>query len=299
MYFQEKVVWVTGASSGIGEGVAYALAKQGAKLILSARRVEALEVVRAKCMDRGAGVGDRGSGKERQGRTNSFRTSGEEREASVPYLLPLDISDLEALPAKAEEAQRAFGRIDILINNAGIGFRGNVLDTEIAVHQRVMQVNYFGQIALTKAVLPYMMAQQQSGRSPAGHIVVVSSLTGKLPVPGRSAYCASKHALQGFFDSLRGEVHRYGIRVTIVCPGFVRTEISENALLADGSKRGRKPGTGHPDAMSPAESARHILYAIRTGKEEYDYGGAEKWAVPARKWLPWVYSRAIRRIGLS
>jgi NAD(P)-dependent dehydrogenase (short-subunit alcohol dehydrogenase family) len=144
MSFQDKVVWITGASSGIGEGVAYALAKQGAKLILSARRVDALEMVRAKCA---AGEATNGP-------------------ATVPYILPLDISDLDALPAKAKEAHALFGHIDILINNAGIGSRGYVLDTDMAVQQRVMQVNYFGQIALTKAVLPYMIEQQKTGRFP-------------------------------------------------------------------------------------------------------------------------------------
>lgn len=288
MYFRDKVVWITGASSGIGEGVAYALAKQGAKLILSARRVEALKAVSAKCVE----LGNRGRGMG----NGDMPESGA---APVPYILPMDISALDALPAKAEEAIAAFGRIDILINNAGIGSRGYVVDTDIAVQQRVMQVNYFGQIAVTKAVLPYMLKQHKSVRSPSGHIVVISSLTGKLPVPGRSAYCASKHALHGFFDSLRGEVHQYGIKVTIICPGFVQTHISENALMPDGSPRGGAVDKEHHAAMTPAESARHILYAIQAGKEEYDYGGAEKWAVPVRKLFPWIYSRAIRRVRLS
>lgn len=204
MFFQDKVVWITGASSGMGEGLAYALAQQNAKLILSARRVKELERVKQNC----------------------------ESDLSRVAVLPLDVSELDALPEKAKEAHAFFGHIDILINNAGIGMRGYVLDTDIAVQQRVMQVNYFGQIALTKAVLPYMIEQH------GGHVVVVSSLTGKLPVPGRSAYCASKHALHGFFDALRGEVFQYGIKVTLVCPGFVQTHISENALLPDGSRRG-------------------------------------------------------------
>lgn len=266
MFFTDKVVWITGASSGIGEGLAYALAKENAKLILSARRVDELERVKAKCIELGA--------------------------ATIPYVLPLDVSDLDSLPEKARIARVAFGRLDILVNNAGIGMRGYVVDTDIAVQQRVMQVNYFGTIALTKAVLPYMI--QQGG----GHIVVVSSLAGKLPVPGRSAYCASKHALHGFFDALRGEVSAHGIKVTIVCPGFVRTGISENSLLADGSPRGKKIKQEHRSSLTPDESAKHILYAIRAGKEEYDYGGREKYVVPIRRLFPWLYSRAIRRIRL-
>ena len=264
MYFQDQVVWLTGASSGIGEGLAYALAQQNAKLILSARRVEELERVRKNCAGDTARIA----------------------------ILPLDVADLEALPQKANAAREIFGRIDILVNNAGVGSRGYVVDMDIAVQQRVMQVNYFGPIALTKAVLPYMIAQH------SGHVVVVGSLTGKLPVPGRTAYCASKHALHGFFDALRGEVYPYGIKVTIVCPGFVQTHISENSLLADGTTRGPKTYKEHRSSMTIQESAKHILYAIRTGKEEYDYGGWEKFAVPIRKLFPWLYSRAIRRIRL-
>lgn len=267
MFFQDKVVWVTGASSGIGEGLVYALAQQNAKLILSARRVDELERVRQTCIELGA--------------------------LNAPFILPLDVSDLDSLPARAQQAHAAFGRLDILVNNAGIGMRGYVLDTDISVQQRVMQVNYFGTIALTKAVLPYMVEQK------SGQLVVISSLTGKLPVPGRSAYCASKHALHGFFDALRGEVHHYGIRVTLICPGFVRSNISENALLPDGSVRGGKADPEHRRAMTAKESARHILYAIRTGKEEYDYGGVEKWAAPIRRLFPWLYARAIRRVRLS
>lgn len=263
-FFTDKVVWITGASSGIGEGLAYALALENAKLILSARRVEELERVKKNCA------------------TDHARVA----------VLPLDVTDLESLPAKAQEAHKLFGRIDILINNAGVGSRGYVVDMDIAVHQRVMQVNYFGQIALTKAVLPYMIARR------SGNIVAVSSLTGKLPVPGRSAYCASKHALHGFFDALRGEVHPYNIQVHILCPGFVETHISENSLMADGSPRGPKAVREH-SSMTTQESAKQILYAIRTGKEEYDYGGKEKWVVPIRKLFPWLYSRAIRRIRLA
>lgn len=262
--FQDRVVWLTGASSGIGEGVAYALAQQGAKLILSARRVEELERVKRNC----AGA------------------------PSHIAILPLDVAALQAAPEKAKQAHALFGRIDVLINNAGVGFRGYVKDTELATQQRVMQVNYFGPVALTKATLPYMIEQQ------SGQIVIISSLAGKLPIPGHAAYCASKHALHGFFDSLRAEVYRYGVKVTIICPGFVQTRISENALLPDGSVRGGVGGKEHRRSMTIEASAKHILYAIRAEKQEYDYGGIEKFAVPIRKFFPWLYSRALRRMPL-
>lgn len=267
MDFQNQVIWITGASSGIGEGLAYELAKQGAKLILSARNVNALEQVRARCQEVAA--------------------------ASDPYVLPLDVADLDSLPAKAEEARVHFGGIDILVNNAGVGQRGYVVDTQIAVQRRVMQVNYFGTIALTKAVLPAMIEQH------SGQIVVVGSLAGRLPVPGRAAYAASKHALHGFFDALRGEVYEYGIKVTLICPGFVHTRISENALMPDGSRRGGTVDKEHRNALTPEQSAKHILHAIRSGKEEYYYGGIETWVVPIRRFFPWMYSRAIRRVRLS
>lgn len=265
MFFQDKVIWITGASSGIGEGLALALAKQNARLILSARRVNELERVKQSC----------------------------ETDPARIMLLPLDVAELDTLPARATEAQAFFGRIDILVNNAGLAMRGYVADTEMAVQQRVMQVNYFGTIGMTKAVLSYMRQQH------SGQIVVVSSLSGKLAVPGRSAYCASKHALHGFFDALRGEVYADNIRVTIVCPGFVQSHIAENALKADGTPRGGKTDNEHRGGMSPAVSAKHIMYAIRTGKEEYDYGGREIFAVPARRFFPWLYARAIRRVRLS
>ncbi len=264
MFFQDKVVWVTGASSGIGEGLAYALAKENARVILSARRQEELERVKRGCA----------------------------ADASRVMVLPLDVADLESLPDKARQAHEFFGRVDILINNAGLSMRGYVAETDMAVQQRVMQVNYFGPVALTKAVLPYMLEQH------GGHIVVVSSLAAKLAVPGRSAYCASKAALHGFFDSLRPEVYAQGIKVTLVCPGFVNTNITENSLLEDGTPRGARVRGKEFGGMSIDDSARHILNAIARGKEEFDYGGMERFAVPIRRLFPWAYTRALRRVRL-
>lgn len=269
MFFRDKVIWLTGASSGIGEGLAYALAQENARLILSARRVEALEAVRAKCVELSKG------------------------DPARCVVLPLDLEDLESLPDKAAHAHALFGRIDMLILAGGVSMRGYVLDTELHVHQRLMQVNYFGKIALARAVLPMMIEQH------GGHIVVVSSLQARLPVPGRSGYTAAHHALNGFFDVLRAEVARYNIKVTVACAGFVQTHISENALLPDGSRRGGVTDKEHRKAMTPAESARHILNAVRRGKEEVYYGGAERWAIYARRFFPGLYARAIRRIRLS
>jgi dehydrogenase/reductase SDR family protein 7B len=259
MRLENQVVWLTGASSGIGEALAYEFAKQGARLILSARRKSELERVRAQCAD-----------------------------PARVQILPLDVADLESVPYKAEQARALFGRIDILVNNAGISQRGRVVETEMVALQRVFQVNFFGAVALTKAVLPEMLERR------AGQIVVVSSLTGKLPVPKHAAYCASKHALQGYFDSLRAEVARAGIQVTLLLPGFVQSELGKNSLDAHGNPR-NKP-TPSRRAMRAEEAARKMVHAIAQGKEEYEFGGVERFAVPARRLAPWLYSYAIKRI---
>ena len=257
--FQNKTVWLTGASSGIGEALAYEFARRGAQLILSARRAHELERVRAQCI-----------------------------EPARTKILSLDVADLESIPRKAEQARALFGHIDMLVNNAGISQRGTVADTEMAVLQRVFQINFFGAVAMTKAVLPDMLERR------AGHIVVISSLTGKLPVPKYAAYCASKHALQGYFDSLRGEVAQKGIKVTVILPGFVQSEISKNSLDAHGNTRGK--ATLPDKAMRADAAARKMVNALARGREEYEFGGIERFAVPVRTYAPRVYTYAIKRI---
>lgn len=257
--FQNRVIWLTGASSGIGEALAYEFCNRGAQLILSARRAEELERVRAQCVD-----------------------------PARVKILPLDVADLENIPQKAQEARALFERIDILVNNAGITQRGRVAETEMSVLQRVFQVNFFGAVALTKVVLPDMLERR------AGQIVVVSSLTGKLPVPKYAAYCASKHALQGYFDSLRGEVARHGVKVTLILPGFVQSEISKNSLDTQGNPRGK--AASMRNAMPADVAARKMVNAIARGREQYEFGGIERFAVPVRTFAPQLYSYAIKRI---
>jgi dehydrogenase/reductase SDR family protein 7B len=260
MDFKDKVVWITGGSSGIGEALAYAFDRAGAKLILSSRHADALERVRENC---------RGDHKD-------------------TVVLPLDLADLDSLPHKAEQALAAFGRIDILVNNGGIGQHSRASETSLKVDQALMLTNYMGQVALTKAVLPSMI------RRKSGHIVVISSVTGKIGVPMRSAYAASKHALHGFFDSLRAEVWRDHVRVTVVCPGFVRTNIRVNALRADGTPFGEGPPP-HPNAMSAEACAAQILSAVAKGKEEV-YIGRESLAIYAYRFFPGLVSQVLRRM---
>ena len=198
--YQDKVVWITGASSGIGAALASAFAAREATLVLSARRRDRLEAVRTACTH-----------------------------AERHRILPLDLTEAAAIPTAVDSVLSQQGRVDILVNNGGITQRSLVKDTRIEVDRRIMETNYFGAVALTKAVLPSMLACR------SGDIVVVSSLIGHFSTPLRSAYAASKHALHGFFDALRAEVYADGLHVMLVCPGFVRTEISLHALTADGS----------------------------------------------------------------
>lgn len=260
MRFQNKVVWITGASSGIGEALAYAFSREGAKLILSGRREAELARVRAGCAA-----------------PDSVR------------VLALDLQRLDELPAKAAQAEGLFGQVDILVNNGGISQRSRGVESTMAVERAVMDTNYFGTLALTKAVLPAMLARK------SGQIVVVSSLAGYLSTPMRSAYAASKHALQGWFNSLRAEVWRDGIAVTMICPGFVRTNISENALAADGSKHG-KLDNYTARGMSAEKCAAKTLHAVAGRKEEALIGGWEVMAVYLKRFAPWLYSWIIRRI---
>lgn len=261
MRFKDQVVWITGATSGIGEALAYAFSREGAKLILSGRREAELERVKHGCAGAPENI----------------------------FVLPLDLTQFASLPEKTRQAEARFGRVDILINNGGIGQRSLVAETSFEVDLAVMNTNYFGTVALTKAVLPGMLARS------AGHIVVVSSLMGYLDTPLRSAYAASKHALHGYFDSLRSEVWRQNVKVTLICPGFVRTNISINALTADGSKQA-KMDDDHAKAISADACAAKTLDAIAAGKAEVMIGGKEVLAVYIKRFLPSLYARVVRKV---
>lgn len=259
MDFKDKVVWITGASSGIGEALAIAFNQAQAKLILSSRHADALERVRANCS----------------------------RDKDDVLVLPLDLVDLESLPQKAEQAIAAFGRVDILVNNGGIGQNSRAVETNLAVDQTLMLTNYMGQVALTKAVLPSMIARK------SGHIVVVSSVAGKMGVPMRSAYAASKHALHGFFESLRAEVWKDNIKITIACPGFVRTKFRVNALRENGTSFGADAHP-HRNAITAEACATEIVRATARGKEEV-YIGREGLAIYAYRFFPGLVSMILRR----
>ena len=260
-FFHNKRIWITGASSGIGEALALAFAKNGAQLILSARNEKELNRVAAAASEAGA--------------------------VSV-IVQPLDLAQHATLPQLAEKVLKLVGKLDILINNGGISQRALALDTTLDVDRKLMDVNYFGTVALTKAVLPAMLTHQ------LGHIVTVTSLTGKFGSPYRSSYAATKHALHGFFDSLRAELSETHIKVTLICPGFIRTNISIHALTGDGAPLGTMDES-IDRGMDPEVLADKILRTIERGKEEAYFGGREVLGVYLKRFFPAYFSRMIRK----
>ena len=264
MSFQNKVIWITGASSGIGEALSHAFAKLGAKLILSARRKEELERVKAKCQTLGA---------------------------AAVEILPLDLSQANSLAIITEAAIKTFGEIDVLINNGGVSQRGLSKDTGLEVDRTIFEINYFGTIALTKALVPQFIKQGH------GHFVTVTSVTGKLGTPYRSSYAASKHALHGFFDSLRAELWKDNpnILVTLVTPGWTNTNLSLTALMGDGSAQGKKDDT-HEHGLTPEFVAQKMVQAIQSKKRELLVAGSkESMAVYVNRFFPNLFAKIIRK----
>ena len=260
MAFSNAVVWITGASSGIGEAIVIELSQHAnTKLILSARREEELHRVATQ-----TGL-----------------------PASDVLVLPIDMTDIDSLATHVETVRQRFGRIDYVFQNAGITQRSAVTDTDFSVYRRIMEVNFFGVVALSKAVLPLMLAQGN------GHFVVTSSVAGKLGTKQRSGYCASKHALHGFFDALRAETYAAGLRVTLVCPGYVRTAISLNALGAKGQAHG-KIDENQEKGMAPDEFAKRLLRAVSQQREEVYIGGPETYGIYLKRFLPGLLSRILR-----
>jgi short-subunit dehydrogenase len=211
--------------------------------------------------------------------------------AEAHTVVPLDLADPPSLEDAARAVQSDHGPPDVLVNNGGISQFAPAADTPLEVDRRIMEVNYFGAVALTKAVLP---AMQQRG---SGHVVVTSSLLGKISIPTRSAYAASKHALHGFFDALRAEVYDSGVRVTLACPGYVDTRVSANALTASGEARGVMDAV-HAGGMAPGDCARRIADAVQRERPEVLLGPPQKYAVWLRRFLPSRLFHAVtHRIG--
>ncbi|MCB9261402.1 MAG: SDR family oxidoreductase [Flavobacteriales bacterium] len=256
-----KTVWITGASSGIGEALAHYYSKKGFNLILSARNESALEVVAKSC-----------------------QTNGE------IYIIPLDLADSKTIENAVEMAKKNVSKIDILINNGGISQRSKITDTPETVDRRIFEINYFGTVALTKKVLPWMI---ETG---GGNISVVSSISGKFGFPLRSSYSASKHAVVGYFETLGLEYINQNIRTTVVCPGRIRTNISKNALNPDGKPTGQMDD-GQRNGMSVEVCAAKIGKAIARNKREVLIGKKELILYYIHKYLPTLFWKIAPKIN--
>lgn len=256
-----KNIWITGASSGIGEACAYLLAKENANLILTALEEDKLTEVKQKCESIGGKC----------------------------EILPYDLSDIEGIDDLVKKALAFFGKIDIMYNNAGISQRGNAGDTLFDVDKKIMDVNFFAPVKITKLLLPQML---ENG---SGTLVVTTSIAGRFGFPLRSAYSSSKHALYGFFETLHAEYYDKNIRVVLVCPGRVKTNISFYALEKDG-KQHSKLDAGQAGGITTIAAARKIVKAIKKQKPEVLVGSKELLMVYIKRFFPNLSRRLVRKI---
>jgi len=250
MNFNNKVIWITGASSGIGKTLVASLAKQKCQLIISSRRLTDLENVKNA-------------------------QPNPENIACVPF----DLADYNNMLPIVESAIDSFGTIDILINNGGISQRSLIIETDIAVDKKLMEVDYLGTVALTKALLPYFVRQK------SGQFVTVTSLMGKFASPYRSGYCGAKHALHGFFDALRLEHEKDGISVTLICPGFVNTDIARHALIGNGEQQNTQD-TATEKGLPVNVFTERMLKAVYKNKFEVYIGKKEVLGVFLKRFFP-------------
>lgn len=250
MNINNKVIWITGASSGIGKGLSLELSKRNCKLILSSRREEVLENVRSEC-----------------------------QKSEKIFILPFDLGVIEDMPNVVEQAMAFFGRIDILINNGGISQRSLIAETSIEVDRKLMEVDYLGTVALSKALLPHFIKQQ------SGHFVTVTSVMGKFGSPYRSGYCGAKHALHGFFDVMRMEHEKDHIKVTLICPGFVNTDVAKNALTGDGSSQ-KTQDKATENGLAVDDFVKRMIKAIERETFEAYIGRKEILGVYLKRFFP-------------
>ena len=249
-----KRIWVTGASSGLGEALARYAADRGAHVVLSARSADKLAEV-AKTLP-----------------------------PDTSTVLPFDLTAPDSFGAVVEEA----GPVDFLINNGGVSQRSLALATEAHVTRRVMETNFFGHVELTRQVVPGMLARGQ------GLVAVTSSVVGYFGTPWRSSYAASKHALHGYFESLRYELADTPVQVSIICPGFIHTDISVHAVTADGAQLGTMD-EGQASGMSPEAFAEQAWRGLLRGKPELHIGGQEISGIYLKRFAPRLFDWVIRR----
>jgi dehydrogenase/reductase SDR family protein 7B len=262
MDFSNKVVWITGASSGIGEALASEYVNRGAKIIMSSPEVEKLYLLRDNF--------------------NSLHPGSS-------MVVPLDLTRSNEIPEIVEKVIKQAGEIDILINSAGISQRSLAIETPVEIDRKVFEINYFGAVVLTKSVIPHMISKG------GGTVAVISSIVGKFGFPLRSAYSASKHALHGFFETLRVELKKEKIKVTIICPGRVQTNISVNAITRDGKPYGIMD-KGQLKGITAEKCARKIVRAIKKNRKEVYIGGSELIMPYLKKYFPGLFYLLLSRV---
>lgn len=259
--FSGKTAWITGASSGIGEALVYELAKRGANLIISSNDPDGLARVKNACSEA----------------------------ADRVTCMPFDLSDTSEIVNLVESQMKNLAKIDFLFNIGGISQRSRVDETPLWIDRKIFEINYFGTIAFTKAVLPYMIRQK------SGHIAATSSISGRFGFPLRSAYSASKQALHGFFETLFLENKNNNIRTSVIIPGRVRTSISYHALDSEGREHG-KLDEGLAKGIPPEKAARIIIRGILRNKREILVGGSELTMLYIRRICPWLFFRIADKI---
>ena len=264
-----STVWITGASSGIGRACAEVYAAKGVQVIISSRKEDSLKK-----------VADDLSNRLKVQREKNF------------VIAPLDLSMTDSLEGVVKEVLKKVESVDVMIHCGGISQRSLAIETSLAVDRRVMEIDYFGTVALTKALLPHFVKKQ------SGQFVVVTSLMGIFSSPLRSGYCGAKHALHGFFEALRAEHYKDGIGITMVCPGFIKTNISLNAVIGDGSKQGtmdKKTGAG----MTPLECAKRLAKGVERRKPEIYIGRSELMGVYLKRFFPGILRKMMRRAKVT
>ena len=259
--FTGKVAWITGASSGIGEALVHEFIRRGATVIASSNDLPGLERVKADCADKSVKV----------------------------RCVPFDLSDTSDINELVGKQINEVGRIDYLLNIGGISQRASIEETPLWLDRKIFEINYFGTIAFTKAVLPYMIKQR------FGHVLATSSISGRFGFPLRSAYSASKQALHGFFETLYLENKKHNIMSSVIIPGRVRTSISLHALNAEGREYG-KLDDGQARGIDPEKAARIIIKGMIRKKHEILVGKGELLMLHIRRYLPWLFFRIADKI---
>ena len=254
MNFSEKRIWITGASSGIGKAIAIELSSKNTQLILSGRNEKELNIVGDLCRDNGCSA----------------------------VIVPFDLGDNTSIGKAVKTVFEKGTNIDCLFHFGGISQRSLVNETPLSIDRKILEVNFFGTIALTKAILPEMI------KNGGGHIAVTTSIVGKFGFPYRSSYSASKHALHGFFESLRAENSKNNIRVSMIIPGRIKTNISLNAIDKSGNSYNTMD-PGQLNGFSVTKAARQICRKLKREKKEIMVGGNELIMVYIHKFLPRLY----------